>query len=62
MDDYKIINNIDLDDNYRKALEDFIRANNSFQKLTTSQREQLVKDLLGYEGFVKFCMFINKRI
>ncbi len=48
------------DDNYQKALKDFIQANNSFQRLTAQQKEQLVKDLLGYEGFVKFCMLINR--
>lgn len=48
------------DDNYQKALKDLIQANNSFQRLTAQQKEQLVKDLLGYEGFVKFCMLINR--
>ena len=48
------------DDNYQKVLKDFIQANNSFQRLTAQQKEQLVKDLLGYEGFVKFCMLINR--
>lgn len=58
MNSYKA--DTERDDNYQKALKDFIQANNSFQRLTAQQKEQLVKDLLGYEGFVKFCMLINR--
>lgn len=60
MDSYKVKADIEPNDNYQKALKDFIQANNSFQKLTSQQKEQLIKDLLGYEGFVKFCTFINR--
>ena len=59
MDSYKVKADIEPNDNYQKALKDFIQADNSFQKLTPQQKEQLIKDLLGYEGFVKFCTFIN---
>ena len=60
MDSYKVKADIEPNDNYQKALKDFIQANNSFQKLTPQQKEKLIKDLLGYEGFVKFCTFINR--
>lgn len=60
MDSYKVKADIEPNDNYQKALKDFIQANNSFQKLTPQQKKQLIKDLLGYEDFVKFCTFINR--
>ena len=60
MDGYKVKADTEPNDNYQNALKDFIQANNSFQKLTPQQKEQLIKDLLGYEGFVKFCSFSNR--
>lgn len=60
MDGYKVKADIEPNDNYQNALKDFIQANNSFQKLTPQQKEQLIKDLLGYEGFVKVCSFLNR--
>lgn len=62
MDSYKIEAAIEPDDNYQKALNDFIQAYNSLQKLTPKQKEQLVKDLLGYEGFVRFCTLMNRGV
>lgn len=60
MDGYKIKADIEPNDNYQKALKDFVQANKSFQNLTPQQKEHLIKELLGYEGFVKFCMFLNR--
>lgn len=60
MNSYKIKADLEPNDNYQKALKDFIQAYNSLQKLTPQQKEQLVKDLLGYDGFVKFCMLMNR--
>ncbi|MCM1006452.1 MAG: hypothetical protein NC485_00745 [Ruminococcus flavefaciens] len=61
MNRYTIKPDLDPNDSYQKALKDFIQAYNSLQKLTPQQQQQLVKDLLGYDGFVKFCMLMNGR-
>ena len=60
MDGYKVKADIEPNDNYQNALKDFVQADKSFQKLTPQQKEHLIKELLGYEGFVKFCMFLNR--
>ena len=54
------ISDNELKKNYQKALNDLIQANNSIKKLTPQQKEQLVMDLLGYDGFVKFCTLVNR--
>lgn len=46
-------------DKYEKAKKDIIEAMKSFRDLTDSQQQQLVKEFLGYETFLKLCSLIN---
>ena len=60
MDGYTIGLDLVPNDNYQRALNDCKKAYDSFQKLTQQQKEQLVKEIVGYDGFVKFCMMMNR--
>lgn len=45
---------------YFDAKKDAIQAAKSFSELTPQQKEQLAKELLGTEAFIRMCNIMRK--
>lgn len=59
LDNIRLTVSLEPKDKYDKAKKDIIEAMKSVQDLSAFQQQQLVKELLGYEGFLRFYSLIN---
>lgn len=60
MADYKIVPDINFNNDYVQAKKDLIQALNSIQKLTMEQRKALAVEILGAELVNNFIQILQK--